>query len=132
MRTKLTSEEKAERARQRHSESAKDFHRANPRCWMCEFLGRQQTSPTELHHMAGRGRRHDVRQNYAALCDRCHRALQSVVDAEVVCLVLKLRHDSAHYNPALICDLRGWAPTWINTLDVRRCERIMGIMREVA
>ena len=118
----LTPEDKAERAR---------FHDEQPQCWMCDFLRQEQRLRTELHHIAGRGRHHDVRGNYAALCHRHHRAVQSLVDAELVCLVLKRLYDLEHYDPALICDLRGWSTTWITEADVDRCERIMGIMREV-
>ena len=117
-------------ARKRQSESAKVFHSEHCWCWMCRFLGRRQAEP-ELHHIAGRGRRHDVRENYAALCRRCHQALQSITAAEIVCLVLKRKYDSEHYDPALICDLRDWAPTWITDADVDRCERIMTMMRDV-
>ena len=118
-------------ARKRHTESAKEFHREHPRCWMCQFLGRLSELPAELHHIAGRGRRHDVRENYAALCQGHHQELQSVKDAELVCLVLKRECDPEHYDPSLICDLRGWAVTWMTRADVNRCERIMDIMREV-
>lgn len=118
-------------ARKRHSESAKEFHREHCRCWMCRFLGRRHTSQPELHHIAGRGRIHDVRPNYAALCHRCHQSIQSLVAAELVCLALKRKYDPDHYDPALICDLRGWAATWITDADVDRCDRIMGMMREV-
>ena len=118
--------------RKRISESAKVFHCEHYLCWMCQFLGRRHTSQSELHHIAGRGRRHDVRANYAALCQRCHQAIQSVTAAEIVCLVLKWKYDPEYYDPPLICDLRDWAPTWITNADVDRCERIMGMMKEVA
>jgi hypothetical protein len=126
----LTPEEKAERARQRKTDG--EFSRECNWCWMCAFLGRQQFSPTERHHIAGRGRRHDVRANYAALCSQCHRALQSLEAAEIVCLALKRRYDPEHYDRDLICDLRGCAATWITEGDVDRCRRIMGMMKEVA
>ncbi len=109
----------------------KDFHREHPLCWMCDFLGALKVLPAELHHITGRGRRHDVRANYSALCQRHHQALQSRMDAEVVCLVLKREYDRIHYDRELICDLRGWSTTWITAADVDRCERIMGIMMEV-
>lgn len=102
------------------------------RCWMCSFLGRRNMCRTELHHIAGRGRRHDVRANFAALCQRCHRVIQSRKDSELVCLVLKWKFDSEHYDPALICELRGWATSAITDTDVERCERIMNMMREVS
>lgn len=113
------------------SKSAKEFHSEQFLCWMCMLLERQQVGQTQRHHIAGRGRKHDVRANYAALCQRCHGAIQSVTAAEIVCLVLKWKYDPDHYDPALICELRGWAKTWITDADVDRCERIMGMMCEV-
>lgn len=113
------------------NDSAGEFYLDHPGCWMCDFLGRQQTIGTERHHIAGRGRRHDVRANYAALCGKCHRSIQSMKDAELVCLVLKRKYDTAHYETGLMCSLRGWSATWITEADVDRCERIMSIMREV-
>ena len=118
--------------RKRESECAKEFRSEHHQCWMCRFLERHHTFQAELHHIAGRGRKHDVRANYAALCRGCHQALQSLVDAELVCLVLKWQFDPAHYDSALICDLRGRASTWITDNDVDRCLRVMGMMREVA
>ena len=111
--------------------NAKEFHDAHPNCWMCDFLRQDQGLRTELHHIAGRGRQHDVRANYAAICHRHHSAVQSLKDAEVVCLVLKRLYDREHYDPALICELRGWAATWLTNAEVARCERIMNMMREV-
>ena len=109
----------------------KDFHREHPLCWMCDFLGALKVLPAELHHITGRGRRHDVRANYSALCKGHHQALQSHVSAEIVCLVLKRLYDSEHYDPGLICDLRGCSETWITDADVDRCGHVMSMMREV-
>ena len=120
---KLTPEQKAERRR---------FRSEHAHCWMCKFLRCRTDILAELHHIAGRGRKHDVRANYASLCQRCHGVLQSTKDAEVVCLVLKRAYDNDHYDPALICDLRSWSATYIDDFDVKRCERIMNMMREVA
>lgn len=111
--------------------NVKDFHCDHGRCWMCEFLQKATIGPVELHHIAGRGRKHDVRENYAALCQKHHQAIQSMKCSELVCLVLKRLFDPEHYRPALICELRGWATTWIINMDVDRCERIMNIMREM-
>ncbi len=117
----------------RKRKSVEEFHFAHgrDRCWLCEFLGIQTTAEMELHHIAGRGRQHEVRANYAALCQRCHEVIQSRKDSELVCLVLKRQFDSEHYDPALICELRARATTWITEADVDLCERIMDMMREV-
>jgi len=115
----------------KQSANAKEFHREHPQCWMCRFLGHRQMTPTELHHLVGRGRGHDVRPNYVALCQRCHATLQSRTAACNMCLVLKRKYDPDHYDPALMCDLRGWAHTWITPYDVDQCEQIMSMMREV-
>ena len=108
-----------------------EFHRKHGECWLCRFLGRQQTTLTELHHIAGRGNRHEVCANYAALCRGCHKAVQSLKDSEMVCLVLKWQFDPDNYCAAIICDLRGCAETWITNADVDQCGRIMSMMREV-
>lgn len=119
----LTPDQKAERRR---------FRSAHDRCWMCKLLRARAPMLSELHHIAGRGQKHDVQANYAALCPPHHSVLQSRKDAEIVCLVLKRLFDPDHYEPALICDLRGWATTWITDADVDRCEQIMNMMREVS
>ncbi len=111
--------------------NVKEFHGEHGRCWMCEFLRKATIGPVELHHIAGRGRKHDVRANYAALCQKHHQAIQGMKCSELVCLVLKMQYDPEHYDPALICYLRGWAASAIEPGDVYRCERIMSIMREV-
>ncbi len=110
----------------------KEFHSEHGRCWMCEFLRKATIGPVELHHIAGRGRQHHVRANYAALCQCCHLGIQSRCNSEVVCLVLKRKFDPDHYDAALICELRGWASSAVTADDVYRCERIMGMMRDVS
>jgi len=119
------------KARKQLDESAVDFYREHRWCWMCRFLGHQHTSRPERHHIAGRGRNHDTRANYAALCHECHQAIQSQKAAELVCLVLKRKYDPEHYDPAGICYLRGWAASWMTDADVDRTERIMSMMRGV-
>ena len=108
----------------------KNFRADHPECWMCRFMGVRQSGGTELHHIAGRGNRHNVRENYSALCRAHHQAIQSRRDAELICLVLKREYDEASYNPEIICDLRGWATSWMTDADVDRTQRIMWIMRE--
>lgn len=106
------------------------FHRAFPHCWMCHFLDQRQRLVTQLHHIAGRGRQHDVWENFAALCSDCHTAIQSRKDAELVCLVLKLTYDYDWYSPALICHLRGRAESCWTRDDVKRAATVMKLMRE--
>ena len=117
----MTPEEKAEREAHfaEHSE-----------CWMCRFLDRKQLDRTELHHIAGRGRRHEVRANYAALCSFHHEAIQSRADAELFCLALKSLYDPEHYSPETICELRGRAVSCWTENDVEMCLRIMNLTRE--
>jgi hypothetical protein len=107
-----------------------EFHADHPHCWMCMFLGVKQTTKTELHHIAGRGKKHDVRENYAALCSRHHETLQSRRDAELICLALKNVFDREHYSPETVCVLRGKAKTCWTDLDVATCHRVMMITKE--
>lgn len=116
----------------RRSKIANEFHSEHHQCWMCRFLGRHNILQAEVHHITGRGRKREVRANFAALCRGCHQAIQSVTDAELVCLVLKWKYDPEYCDPALICELRGWATTWITEAELGRCERVMRIMREVS
>ncbi len=112
-------------------QAARDDHfREHPNCWMCLFLGRKQEDRTTLHHLAGRGRYHECRENYVALCSFHHDALQSRNDAELVCLVLKRAFDPEHYSPETICRLRGRALTCWQDSDVETCRRVMVILRE--
>ena len=110
-------------------QSMSEFHAAFPQCWMCLFLETKQSSRTELHHIAGRGKRHHVRENYAALCQRHHMAIQSQMDAELICLALKERYDIDFYSPSTICDLRGKSVTWWTYGDVDRCRRVLNMMK---
>ena len=119
-RKRLTEEEKQGMA---------EFHADHPACWMCVFLDVRKPGTTELHHIAGRGRRHHVRENYAALCQRHHAAIQGRMDAELICLVLKYRFDKRHYAPETICDLRGRADSCWTFYDIDRCRRIMEMMK---
>jgi len=100
-------------------------------CWMCLFLGRKQRFRTELHHIAGRGRNHEVRTNFCALCSACHEAIQSQKDAELVCLVLVKLNNPVFYAPESICLLRGRALSCWTYNDVDQCERIMNMMKYV-
>jgi hypothetical protein len=118
----LTKEEKAER----------EAHFAeHTECWMCRFLNVQQFGRTQLHHIAGRGKRHEVRANYSALCDGHHASIQSMADAELVCLVLKMLYDLEHCEPETICELRGRAKSCWTMTDIVMCGRVMKIMKEV-
>lgn len=112
------------------TKSARTAHmEAHPSCWMCRFLGQKQAGKSELHHIAGRGRRHERRENYSTLCAGHHAAVQSRWDGEVVCLTLKRLYDLDFYSTAVICSLRGRADTWITEADVTRAERVMDMMR---
>ena len=116
------------------------FREEFPICWMCLFLAWMKSgwrrpypassTKAELHHIAGRGRNHDVRKNYCSLCRRHHTAIQSLKDAELICLVLKRRYDTDYYSPEPICRLRSRAETGWTDADVAQAERIMVIMRE--
>jgi len=121
MARRLTAEEKRQRD---------EWFREAKVCWMCAFLGVKQTTRTTLHHIAGRGRQHERLENYCALSASVHDAIQSRQDAEVMCLVLKRVFDPDHFDPALICKLRGKAETWITELDVLRAERTMSLTRD--
>jgi DNA-binding helix-hairpin-helix protein with protein kinase domain len=96
---------------------------------MCRFLGCQQEGKTELHHIAGRGRHHEQRWNYASLCSKHHAAIQSRYASECLCLVLKALYDREFYSPEVICQLRGRADTWITELDMLRATCIMEMVR---
>ena len=97
-------------------------------CWMCDFANRKQRGRVERHHIAGRGHEHDVPENFAYLCRDCHRTIQSRSSSEIICLVLKRLYDITHFNPATICELRGWDTSWITEVDVLRCHQIMKLM----
>jgi hypothetical protein len=113
--------------------SAREAHFAQYRdCWMCRFLERKQATRTTLHHIAGRGKRHECRENYSALCSTDRAAIQSRCEAELVCLVLKKIYDFPHYSPETICSLRGRADTCWTHNDVLRCHRVMDLMKEVS
>lgn len=112
---------------------ARDAHFAeHDRCWMHLLMGWKQTSQTQLHHIAGRGRRHERRENYAALCAGCHRAIQSRKDSELLCLALKQHYDPHYYSAEVICSLRGRARTAWTDDDVLRAYGVLLLMREVA
>lgn len=109
--------------------AARSAHFADfPACWLCDFHA-QKPNMAELHHIAGRGRGHEVRENYAALCRRHHTAIQSRIGAELICLVLKVLYDRDHYSPETICKLRGRAETCWTDGDVELALRIMIIMK---
>ena len=109
--------------------SMEQFHADHPKCWMCLFLNQKQVGKTQLHHIAGRGSKHNVAENYAALCARHHRAIQSRADAELACLVLKRLYDREHYAPQVICNLRHRATTCWTENDVELTARIMEMMK---
>lgn len=112
-------------------QAARDDHfRRHPTCWMCIFLGKKQRDRTELHHIAGRGKGRECRENYAAFCTTHHQAIQSQKDAELVCLALKRQYDTAYYSPETICNLRGRAASCWTDADVTLAERIMEMMRD--
>lgn len=124
MARRLTAAEK--QARQDHMEE-------HPFCWLCNWRARKdiQEGQTELHHIAGRGRSHECRENYASLCSGCHRKLQSRKDAELICLFLKSLYDGKHYDPERICKLRRYSPQWWTDADVLHCGEVMACMIEV-
>ncbi len=106
------------------------FREEFPTCWMCLFLAYVKPGKAELHHIAGRGRNHDVRKNYCSLCRSHHTAIQSLKDAELICLVLKRRYDTDYYSPETICWLRGRAEVCWTDMDVTLAERIMEMMKD--
>ena len=111
---------------------ARSDHMAEfPDCWLCNFLGVRQVSRTELHHIAGRGRYHEIRENFASLSANMHRVIQSRKDAELICLVLKKLYDPEHYSPQDICALRGSAITRWTRVDVEQCHNVLMIMRDL-
>lgn len=121
---RLTKEEQANR----------DAHFAEHTfCWMCKFfrLILSKSKDPELHHIAGKGKRHEVRANYAALCARHHANIQSKKDSELLMLVLLREFAPTHYSPETICDLRGRADTCWTDLDVTRTERTMRTTQEL-
>lgn len=96
----------------------------HPHCWLCRFMGRKPAK-AELHHIAGRGRNHEVRQNYASLCREHHAGIQSRTGAELLCLVLKKRYDREHYSPETVGRLRGRVQEWITDYIVTSCGRVL-------
>jgi hypothetical protein len=107
-----------------------DHFHEHPDCWMCMCLAHKQQDKTELHHISGRGRHHHCRENYASLCSRHHRLLQSRRSAEVICLMLKHRYDEQHYNPEKVCELRGRSVNNWTHHDTLQCRDIMQITME--
>lgn len=119
------------RITQAQKDTFAEFHADHPTCWMCKFLD-QKPLPTELHHIAGRGLWHHVRENYAALCQRHHSDIQSISDAELVCLALKWIYDRDNYDAKIICHLRGRAETCWTHSDVVQAVRVMSMIKECA
>lgn len=104
----------------------------HPDCWMCMRLGRlKRQGSVELHHIAGRGRNHECRENYASLCANCHRTIQSRENAELLCLHLKFTYDDQHFSPEKICQLRGRATTWWTIHDVIQIGTIVPLIRDL-
>jgi hypothetical protein len=103
----------------------------HPECWLCKWLRRKQWKKTELHHIAGRGKQHETRENYAALCADCHSTLQSRNGAELICLWLKSVYDQLYYNPETICELRGRSVNCWTHHDVEQCGNVLRLLMEV-
>ena len=119
---RLTSTEK--RLRTEHMEQFPD-------CWLCPVLHRNQVQTTELHHIAGRPKGGECRENYASLCKKCHCILQSRYDAELVCLYLKHKFDRAHYSPERICELRRRSITCWTHNDVEHCHNLLKLFLDL-
>lgn len=119
---KLTSVEKQARC---------DHFIEHPDCWCCLWFGLKQSTRTELHHIAGRGKGHECRENYASLCANCHSTLQSRAGAELVCLMLKASYDMGHYDPEKICHLRGRAITCWTHNDVAHTIEVTNLLKEL-
>lgn len=116
----LTPEQKA-----LHAQFDADHPRST--CWGCRSDGKRQETFGRTHHIVGRGKDCECRENYARLCGHHHHLIHSATSVSlVVCMALKQRYDGDHYDLAKMLRIKGVGPLAVTQGEVDAIAAMLG------
>lgn len=109
-------------AQQQETHTQFDADHPRSTCWGCRSDGEPPETLGRTHHIVGRGKECECRENYGRLCDEHHALIHSATQYTlVVMLALKSIYDGIHYDREyLLVTLKGVAETAVTEGEVNQ------------